>query len=187
MNTADPATSASAPASQAAPLGGHVDEFLSAETGVYGHHANQVGQIQQVLDRVRRRAGVKRDPRLHSRAPNGLKRPVGVRPGLDMRSQDIGTSLGISVDIGVDRRDHEMDVHNGLHMRAERFDGGRAEGEVRHEMPVHHVDMHPVRALRFDRADFLAEIGEVGGQDRRGDLDGAVESHGGPHVRFPCT
>ena len=33
-------------------------------------------------------------------------------------------------------------------------------------MAVHHVDMDPVGAGRFDRADLLAELGEVGRQDR---------------------
>jgi hypothetical protein len=54
-------------------------------------------------------------------------------------------------------------------------------------MPVHHVDMHPVRALVLDRPDLGAEIGEIGGQDRRGDLHGTVEGHGQlPHAVWPA-
>jgi hypothetical protein len=33
-------------------------------------------------------------------------------------------------------------------------------------MPVHHVDMDPVGSGFVDRADFLAEPGEIGGEDR---------------------
>jgi hypothetical protein len=36
-------------------------------------------------------------------------------------------------------------------------------------MSVHHVDVDPVGAGGLDRAHLLAELGEVGGQDRRGD------------------
>ena len=36
-------------------------------------------------------------------------------------------------------------------------------------MAVHHVDVDPVGAGLVDRADLLAEPGEIGGQDRRGD------------------
>ena len=43
-------------------------------------------------------------------------------------------------------------------------------------MAVHHVDMDPVGALRLDAPGISApEGGEIGGEDRRGDLDGAVE------------
>ena len=42
-------------------------------------------------------------------------------------------------------------------------------------MPVHHVDVDPVGAGGVDRAHFLAELGEVGGQDRWGDERAAME------------
>ena len=48
----------------------------------------------------------------------------------------------------------------------------RADRDIGHEMPVHHVDMDPVGAGRFDRAHFLAEPGEIGRQDRRRDTSG---------------
>ena len=50
-----------------------------------------------------------------------------------------------------------------------------ADRQVGHEMPVHDVDMDPVGARLVDRAHFLAELGEVGGQDRGGD-EGAAWS-----------
>ena len=59
---------------------------------------------------------------------------------------------------------------NGLaRVRPKRLHHRRADGEVGHEMAVHDVDVDPVGAGLVDRADFLAELGEVGGQDRRGD------------------
>jgi hypothetical protein len=39
-------------------------------------------------------------------------------------------------------------------------------------LAVHHVDMDPVGARGIDRADLLAQLGEVGGQDGGGDTDG---------------
>ena len=38
-------------------------------------------------------------------------------------------------------------------------------------MAVHHVDMDPVGAGRVDRPHLLAQTGEIGGEDRRGDAD----------------
>ena len=39
------------------------------------------------------------------------------------------------------------------------------DGDVRHEMAVHHVDMNPVGAGGIDGAHLLAEPREVGGEN----------------------
>ena len=49
------------------------------------------------------------------------------------------------------------------------FTTRRADRQIGDEMAVHDVDVDPVGAGRVDRADFLAELREIGGQDRRGD------------------
>jgi hypothetical protein len=133
-----------------------------------------------MLHRLRRRAGVQRDARLHARRADRLKRAVDMRAGLHMGGQDVGPGLRVGVDIGVHGRDHQMHVHDRLHMLAERLHRRRAEGEVRHEMAVHHVHMDPIRALILDRPDLAPEIGEIGRQDGWGDLHGTVEGHGVP-------
>ena len=46
-------------------------------------------------------------------------------------------------------------------------------GQVGHEMAVHDVDVDPVGAGLVDRTHFLAEAGEIGGQDGGGDDHGA--------------
>ena len=158
-------------------LGGHVDEFLPAETGVDRHHADQIGQVQQMRHRLGRGAGVQRHARLHPRAPDRLQRAVNMRPRLDMGSQDVGPRFGIGVDVGIDGGDHQMHIHHRCHMAAKGFDRHRAKSQVRHEMPVHHIDMHPVGALILDRADLGPEIGEIGRKDRGRDLDAAVKGH----------
>jgi hypothetical protein len=48
-------------------------------------------------------------------------------------------------------------------MGTKRLHGRRAEGQVRHEMPVHHIDMDPVRTLILGGTNLGPEIGEVGG------------------------
>ena len=45
---------------------------------------------------------------------------------------------------------------------------GQPDGQVRHEVVVHHVDVQPVRGV-LDGADFFGEAGEIGGQDARRD------------------
>ncbi|MET3891622.1 hypothetical protein ABIE41_002698 [Bosea sp. OAE506] len=98
-------------------------------------------------------------------APDRLQRPVRVRAGLDMEGDQVGTRLGEGLDVGVDRRDHQMHVEELGRVRADRLQHVGPEGDVGHEMPVHHVAMDPVGAGRIDRAHLLAELGEVGRED----------------------
>ena len=58
-----------------------------------------------------------------------------------------------------------------MRVRAERLHDIGADGDVGHEMAVHHVDMDPVGAGRIDRAHLLAEPGEIGGKDRGRDYE----------------
>src|SRR5262249_59021975 len=65
--------------------------------------------------------------------------------------------------------DHQVHVEHLFGVRAQRLHHVGTDGDIGHEVPVHHVDMHPVGAGGVERAHLLAELGEVGGQDRRGD------------------
>ena len=75
----------------------------------------------------------------------------------------------------VDRLHHQ--VHVDRHLRAvgvdrvlaQRRADHRAEGQVRHVMVVHHVEVDPVGAGGDDVAHLVAEAREIGGQDARGD------------------
>ena len=62
---------------------------------------------------------------------------------------------------------------------AQRLAHQRADGQVRHVVVVHHVEVHPVGAGREHVVHFLAQAGEVGGKDGWG--DDAV-GHGGSRV-----
>ena len=92
-----------------------------------------------------------------------------VRAGFGMDGDDVRAGLGEGVEERIDRRDHQVDVERLLRVRPERLHHRRADREVGDEMAVHHVDMDPVGAGLVDRAHFLAEPGEIGGEDRRGD------------------
>ena len=92
-----------------------------------------------------------------------------VRAGFGMDGNDVRAGLRESIEERVDGRDHQMDVERLVQCAAECLHHGRADREVRHEMAIHHVDVDPVRARFVDRAHFLAELREVGGQDGRGD------------------
>src|SRR6185369_17372420 len=65
--------------------------------------------------------------------------------------------------------DHEMHVQRLGRRAPNRLDDDRSEAEVGHEATVHDVNVDPVRSGGIDRADFVAEASEIGGEDGRGD------------------
>src|SRR5207247_7149731 len=67
--------------------------------------------------------------------------------------------------------DHEMHVDRFVGQLAQGGDHVRAEGEVRHETAVHHVDVQPVGATGHHLAHLVREPGQVGGEDAGRDAD----------------
>ena len=92
-----------------------------------------------------------------------------MRSALGMDGQDVGARLAIGLQPGVDRRDHQMHVERKFRVRPQGLHHIRADGDVRHEMAVHDVDMDPVRAGSVQRANFFAQHREVAGKDGRTD------------------
>ena len=92
-----------------------------------------------------------------------------MRARLDMHCDDVGAGLGEGLEIGIAGRDHQVYVERLLGDGADRLHHRGADGDVGHEVPVHHVDMDPVGAGGLDCADFIAQLGEIGRQNRRRD------------------
>src|SRR4051794_16176401 len=92
-----------------------------------------------------------------------------MRPRLRMYRNDVRAGLGERVEERIDRRNHQMDVERFGCVRAKRLHDRWTDRDVGYEVTVHHIDMNPVGARLVDRAHFLAEPGEVGGEDRGGD------------------
>ena len=118
------------------------------------------------------RARIERNARLLAEPADHLKRTVKMRARFGMDRDDVGARLGEGLKIRIDGRDHEMHVERLLRPGPDALDEARPERDVRHEMPIHHIDMNPVASGVVDRADLLAEAGEIGRQNRWGDQDG---------------
>ena len=93
---------------------------------------------------------------------------MDMRARFGMDGDDIGPGLGKRGDERIDRGNHQVNIERLGGVRTQRLNHHRADREVGHEMPVHHIDMNPVRPGGITRAHFFAETGEVSGQDRRG-------------------
>ena len=201
LNTAEPATRALAPARTASGatsgvmppsisisigrpaamraklahlVEGGGNEFLTAEAGIDRHDQDQIDQVDDGLDGVRWRAGIHGHAGLLAERADCLQRAVDVRPGFDVHGDDVGAGLCEGFEIRIARRDHQVHIERLFGVAADRLHHIRADGDVGNEMAVHDVDMDPVGAGGIDRAHFLAELGEIGGEDRRGDDERAM-------------
>ena len=94
---------------------------------------------------------------------------MNVRAGFGMNGHVIRARIHESFEKRVDRSDHQMHVERLVAVWAQRLDHVRSDREVRDVMPVHHVDMNPVRTRLVDRAHLFAQRGKIGGQNRRCD------------------
>ena len=171
-----------------------MDEALPAEAGIDAHHQNQVDEVHQIVEHFDRRARIEHDARFPAQTANRLERAVDMGPRFRVDSNDIRPGLGKRFQIRVDRRDHQMDVERLVGVRPQGFDHRRADRDIRDVMPVHHVDMDPVRARSVDRAHLFAKPCEVGGKDgggneRRGhgELGQTVFDRSGDPAKGPIT
>ena len=96
-------------------------------------------------------------------------RAVQVRHRLDVHGNHVGAGGDELVDIPIRLFDHQVHVERPGRDALDRADDRRANGDVRHEVAVHHVDMDQVGAAPFDRGDVAPEVREVCREDRRRD------------------
>ncbi len=93
------------------------------------------------------------------------------RRRLDLNKKVIGTGFGEIIEMAFGLDDHQVHIERLGRRAAHRIHDGGAEGDVRHEPAIHHVDMDPIGAGRIDRLDFFAESPQIGGQNRGRDDD----------------
>ena len=90
---------------------------------------------------------------------------------LDVHGNHRRAGLGERLEVAIGLFDHQVDVERDPGDALERADDRRADGDVRHEVAVHDVDVNEVGAAALRRGDGAAERGEVGRQDGWGNLD----------------
>ena len=196
MNTAEPATSTLAPArttrggglrrdaavdldvdrpradqgAQAAILSIAAGmKALAAEAGIDRHDQDEIDESMTCSTLETGVPGFKLTTDLLAERADRLQRTVHVGACLHMHGDDVGAGLGEGFEVGIARRDHQVHVERLLGNRPDRLHHVGADGDIGHEVPVHHVDMDPVGAGGFDCADFIAQFGEIGRQNRRRD------------------
>ena len=99
-----------------------------------------------------------------------------MRAGFRMDADEVGAGLGKGLQVRVGRGDHQVDVEGDLACLRSAFTITGPKLMFGHEMPVHDVEVQPVGAGGSDGTRFLAQPGEIGGEERGGDSgqDGAA-------------
>ena len=85
-----------------------------------------------------------------------------MRARLNVNRYDVGPGLGKGLKIRIAGRDHQMDVEGLPREGPDRLDHRGADRDIGDEVPVHHIDMDPVRTGSLDCAYFIAELGKIG-------------------------
>ena len=88
------------------------NEFLSAKAGVDRHYANQIYHIKQIFNLVCRGGGIKRNSGFGTVRADRLHHAMCVGSRLKVGGNDISAGLGIGLNIGIHRRNHQMHIHN---------------------------------------------------------------------------
>ena len=123
------------------------DEGLAAEAREDGHHEDEAHVVEVGLGPLEGRVGVQ-----HDAGPRPLGRGSWSRAGvdvvgrLDVDRDPVGARVaeGLHVLRGV--RDHQVAVEHGVGHGSDALHERRAEGDVGHEVAVHHVEVEQVGA-----------------------------------------
>ena len=148
-------------------------KFLSAKSGIDGHHQDDVAEVQHLLDkgdgtgRVEHRAG------LLTKLANLRQHAIELdrRRWFSLNQQMIGAGLREIAKITLWFDDHQVHVERLCGRAAHRIHDRRTERDVRYEPAVHDVDMNPIGARLIDGADFLAKPPQIGGKNGGRDND----------------
>src|SRR5262249_53981886 len=137
---------------------GRRDKLLSAEARVYGHYQDEVDVVEHRIDRRGRRPRIKSDPRSGAKPSDLGKIAIQMPADLDVNGQPVRATVdeGAQVAAGVD--DHQVHIERQARRSAYRGDDDGPEGNVRHELSVHDVDVDAVDAAgAFDFLDLASQ------------------------------
>ena len=94
----------------------------------------------------------------------------GVALRLHMEGDEIGAAFFQVGDIFLRLAYHNMHIKEQVAYRADALDDRHPERDIRHKVPVHHIDVQPVGAALFYTVQFFFQPGKIrrkhGGRDQ---------------------
>ena len=89
-----------------------------------------------------------------------------MRTGFNVDGEIVGSCFGKLRDEGIGIGDHQMNVKRQFRDFFQAFNDGWPDGQIRHEMAVHHIDMQEIGTRSLHCGDFVGQAREVRGQNR---------------------
>ena len=138
-----------------------MDKGLPAKAGIDCHHQDQVQPIENMLQTFGWGVRVQRHTGTAPQFANARQGAVKMRTGLGMDCDDFGTSLGIAVQQRIRIGHHQMRIKRPVGHTAQRGNHRWAKGQVRHKMPIHHIEVDPVCTSPVNGGHFIGQPAEV--------------------------
>lgn len=104
---------------------------------------------------VCRRMRIERHTSPASEIADARKRTIKMIANLRVDGNDLGTCVCIGIEERVRIRNHKVRIEHLVGDMAERLDDGRAECQVGHEMPIHHIKVDPVGTGAVDGSNLI--------------------------------
>src|SRR5690606_10718945 len=129
-----------------------------AKTGVHRHQQHHVDLVEYVFQVMQRRGRIEHQAGFAATVADHLQAAVDVLAGFRVEGNVGGTGLNEITDDAVDRLHHQMDVDGGLEaVITQRLAHHGADGQVRHVMIVHHVEVDNVGTRRQHGVNVLTQ------------------------------
>ena len=149
-----------------------LDVALSTKPWVHRHHQHHVNKIENVLHGASRSVWVESNSRSGAHVADVLKRAMQVRACFSVNDEALATSFDVTLRHDIGCVDHEVRFKRLCCVRTNCSNHVGSEGEVGHELAVHHVELNDVDAGFIKCMDFFTKLGEISGQYGGSDLNG---------------
>lgn len=145
------------------------NEVLATKAGVNGHNEKQIDLCKERFDCGDGRGRIDDEPDLHTQGTDFPEQRWDASFEFDMDRKEICAGGCKRLEEYLWSGTHQVHVERPACQRAQLFQQSRSEGQVRHKMPIHDVQMEPVSSRFFGARDFGAESRVIGRKQRRRD------------------
>ena len=143
---------------------GVLDELLSAKPRVDTHQQHEFHIADNVLEHTDRRRRVQRDACFHTSIVYLLYGAVQMCTGLIVHVHHHRAQSSRLLNVLFGMNNHEVHVERFLTKTCHSLEHRKAERDVRHEHPVHYVQMKPVGLAPVNHLNVVMQVQEIGSQ-----------------------